>query len=203
MMNISVTNTNYYPLKVDRIELVASILANGTMINNAIPLPASALFGREGTHPRIWVTKDNYKSPIGRGFYGSILFPSRVPTELLMPFTVTYATNPGVGAVDDPLINEIIQLCLSNPVLSPTNNRTTTIAYSATSTVPFLSLFGYRPTLSSQLNINCPLQGLSVPADARLHQRPNSRGSHWQYSEPSGHQHQNHGRETMIGHADS
>ncbi len=88
-----------------------------------------------------------------------MVFPPNVPVQLTVPFTVSYSPNPELGAIADPALNEIIQLCVQNPILSPTNNRTTTIAYSAVNTIAALSWIGYKPTLSNQLNINCPFQG--------------------------------------------
>ncbi|KAJ3253831.1 hypothetical protein HK103_007692 [Boothiomyces macroporosus] len=158
VMNISVTNSNMYHLKVDAIDLNAFILANATEINSQDPSPAESLLG--ATAPtRIYVNNSNMQQKIGNGTFGSILFPPGKTTTFLMNFTVFYSPNQQLGATNDPALNEIIQLCVSDPNVPLGQNRTTTIRYQANTPISIFTAVGYTPSIQNQLNINCPFQG--------------------------------------------
>ena len=45
--------------------------------------------------------------------------------------------------------------------MSPTDNRTSVIAYETVNNLGSLSWLGFRPRISNQMNINCPFQGLA------------------------------------------
>ncbi|KAI8895430.1 hypothetical protein BC833DRAFT_601343 [Globomyces pollinis-pini] len=158
IMNIGVFNPNSYHLKIDELDLNAFTLANSTFINEQIPSPAEGLFGRIDPN-RIKVSNANRETPIGKGTFGTITFPPRTQTNFTMNFTVSYSPNQRLGALNDPGLNEIIQLCVQDPVISPTLNRTTIVKYIATTKIAVLSYIGYTPSLTNQLNINCPFQG--------------------------------------------
>ena len=128
------------------------------MINQQTPSPAETMFSRNA-NPRKYVTNENYKVSIGSGSFDSITFPPNTPVKFQMPFTVMFKTNPQVGALNDPVVNELIQLCIQDPILSPRENRTTTIAYQAINSIKAVSWMGYNPTLENSLKINCPFQG--------------------------------------------
>ena len=154
IMSVTVTNRNFYRLKMDDISIAAFMVSNATMINSAIPAPFEGILSTTGSN-RVPVTQSNFRNKIGSGSHGAITFPPDQPVTFTIPFNVKYSTNPSVTALYDPVINELIQLCIS----PSTDNRTTTIEYSAMNTIKAVSWFGYKPTLSDKLKINCPLQG--------------------------------------------
>lgn len=142
------------------------------MINQADPSPAVSLF-QLPTEKRIWVTNSNYINPIGTGFYGSITFPPNVNTTFIMTLSINYSPGPS-GALkyfiyarntltfmcdSDPTLNEIIQLCVEGD-LNVDSGRRTVISYQAVNSVGALRFIGYNPTMSGQLRIRCPFQGI-------------------------------------------
>ncbi|KAJ3270757.1 hypothetical protein HDV01_007449 [Terramyces sp. JEL0728] len=158
IMNISVSNSNMYHLKVDAIDLNAFIMANATEINSQNPSPAESLLG--ATAPtRIFVNNANMQQKIGNGTFGSIIFPPGKTTTFMMNFTVFYSPNQALGATNDPALNEIIQLCVSDPNVPAGQNRTTIIKYQASTPISIFTAVGYTPNIQNQLNINCPFQG--------------------------------------------
>ena len=129
--------------------------ANGTTINNANPSPATALFGLQSE--RVYVTNENYKNQIGTGSYGSITFPPTVNVTFSMNLNINYSPGP-LGALNDPTLNEMIQLCVEGDPNVDTGRRTT-ISYIAVNSVGLLKYIGYNPTMQNQVKIRCPFQG--------------------------------------------
>lgn len=158
VMNVSVVNTNAYHLKIDKMDLTTFVNANGTAINNANPSPAAALFGIQGN--RVYVTSSNYQNQIGTGSFGSIIFPSNVNTTFTMNLNINYTPGP-LGALNDPTLNEMIQLCVESVGDSP---RRATIAYSVVNSVGILKYIGYNPTIQGSIKIRCPFQGAAQTA---------------------------------------
>jgi hypothetical protein len=131
------------------------------MINAQKPLPAESLFGRVSPTP-FFVDDSNNKGLIGSGNRDEPLtFLPGEETEFTIPFQVQFSPNKEVsflfikyGLVDDPTMNELIQLCLGG---DPT--RKSTIYYEAKTEIKALSWSPFQPTLTGQLNISCPFQG--------------------------------------------
>lgn len=161
VMNVAVQNTNWYHIKVDSIDLQAFLMANGTLINEAIPSPAHALL--TSSEPRVWVTSENFKSLIATGKHGPITFPQGVTVKFNIPLRIQYTPSPTLGLVNDPAFNEIVQLCVDVPSNLSDRDlakaRKTTITYQADNSVGLLRFIGFTPTQSGSFQINCPFQG--------------------------------------------
>ncbi|KAI8898824.1 hypothetical protein BC833DRAFT_657510 [Globomyces pollinis-pini] len=155
IMNVSVKNINYYPLKIESLDLTTYVQANASQINKARPSPAEMILGTHNPNP-IKVSNDNYQQPIGSGKFGVINMPPGQNISFTMNFTVNYTPDAKLGIMNDPAFAEIIQLCVEDPVLSETDTRTTVIYFEAKSEIKVLP---WRPTISGSLRINCPFQG--------------------------------------------
>ena len=85
VLNLTVTNSNYYHLKMDDIMINIFMVSNATMINNAIPGPLENL-GLNAEKTRIPVTQSNYRNQIGIGRYkNGIIFPRNEPIKFQIP----------------------------------------------------------------------------------------------------------------------
>lgn len=161
ILNVSVINTNMYHLKVDKIDVATFVHANGTAINNENPSPATALFGISPTS-RVYVTSSNFQSQIGTGSYGTIIFPPNKNVTFSIQLKINYSPGP-LGALNDPTLNEMIQLCVQGDP-NVDNGRRTTIAYTAVNSVGLLKYIGYNPTMQGSIKIRCPFQGAARTA---------------------------------------
>jgi hypothetical protein len=159
IMNISVKNNNLYQLRIESIDLSAFVMANATLLNRAIPFPAETLFSRI-LENRVRITEQNQKYQIGTGGRKvPIVFPSGREVLFQMLLFISYTPNKQFKTVNDPTLNEIIQLCIAPPVLPQGQNRTTQIRYEAQSDIAALRWLPFRFTTSGDVNINCPFQG--------------------------------------------
>jgi hypothetical protein len=159
-MNISVRNFNSYQLKIEAIDLSAFVMANASQINQVLPFPSEQLFARIEPN-RKKVDDSNRKQKIGTGARKEpITFPPNgQEIQFTMNFKVEYSPNKQLGALNDPAMNEIIQLCVVPPILPPGQNRTTTIRYEAQTDIAALRWSPIKPNVGGELNINCPFQG--------------------------------------------
>jgi hypothetical protein len=174
IMKISVMNSNRYDIAVDNIDLKVCfkfsltfqlfVKANASEINKAIPSPGQTVFTGATETQRIWVTDQNNLQSIGTGVHPKVVFPAGKTKELIMPLKIAYSPNPKFGAVNDPALNEIIQLCVSSDPKIDTDRRTV-IYYEATNTIKSLSWIGFSPVLKNEAKIRCPFQGKKKPSD--------------------------------------
>ena len=155
-MNISVINSNRYQMTIQSLKVSAFIMANISELNSQTPSSAERLFGKVVAN-RLKVDESNNKQLIGRGSRNTpLVFLPGKPFLFSMDFLVAYSPNKKFGnAVNDPALNEIIQLCVEAP-LRPDFNRTSTIRYEAEAEISGLP---FKPLLSGELKINCPFQG--------------------------------------------
>ncbi|KAJ3312682.1 hypothetical protein HDV04_002826 [Boothiomyces sp. JEL0838] len=155
ILDVVVLNHNLYHLKVDSIDLTAYIWANASEINNAGVLPTQEVFGKVNK-TRITVDSSNRQQEIGHGIYSQQqTFLPGVNSTFHIPLRVEYSPNPEYGALNDPALNEILQLCQTERI--PT--RHTTIHYEAYNDISLLKMFGLTPNLRGEISINCPFQG--------------------------------------------
>jgi hypothetical protein len=163
-MNISVRNNNMYHLKIEAIDLTAFVMANASQLNAVVPFPAETLFSRV-LDTRVRITEQNRKQRIGTGNRKEpIVFPPGQEIFFQMQFLVSYSPNKEFKAVNDPALNEIIQLCVAPPILPPGQNRTTQIRYEAQTDIAALRWLPFKPGTSGDININCPFQGAARDA---------------------------------------
>ncbi|KAJ3328595.1 hypothetical protein HDU91_004062, partial [Kappamyces sp. JEL0680] len=155
-MTVAVFNQNSYHLKVDNMDLTIFIAANGTEINNAVPISASNFFGGAPlTHPRPWTTKDNYRQAVAKGQRGTITFPPGTNTTFMLQLAVDFTPT----SLYDPALNEILQgtgwqltlVCnydYVNPQLKSSEwTRTMGIQYEAVNAIGLLKIIGFSPTV--------------------------------------------------------
>ncbi|KAJ3320553.1 hypothetical protein HDV06_005176 [Boothiomyces sp. JEL0866] len=155
ILDVVVLNHNLYHLKVENIDLTAYIWANASEINNAGVLPTQEVFGKVNA-TRIIVDSSNRQQEIGRGVYPQeLIFQPGVNFTFQIPMRVEYSPSPVFGALNDPALNEILQLCQTERI--PT--RHTTIHYEAYNDISLMKLFGLTPNLRGEIHINCPFQG--------------------------------------------
>jgi hypothetical protein len=76
-----------------------------------------------------------------------------------MNLNINYS--PGrLGALNDPTLNEMIQLCVEGDT-NVDSGRRTTISYVAVNSVGLLKYIGYNPTMRNTIKIRCQFQGIS------------------------------------------
>jgi hypothetical protein len=140
-------------------------MANASQLNARVPSSAESLLGRVIPN-RLTVNDDNRKQPIGAGIKNEpLVFPAGKSTGFQLEFLVKYSPNKKYGnAVNDPALNEIIQLCVEAPLI-PGSDRSTTIRYETKADIAALRfLGGLVPNPSGELKIKCPLQGAAREA---------------------------------------
>ena len=139
-------------------------MANASELNSRVPSSAELLFGRVVSN-RLKVDGSNNKQLIGRGNRNTpLVFLPGKAMVFSLDFLVSYSPNKQFGnAVNDPALNEIIQLCVEAPLI-PGYNRTTTIRYEAEADIGALRWLPVKPLLSGELKINCPFQGAARQA---------------------------------------
>ena len=72
-----------------------------------------------------------------------------------MPLEIDYRPRKDLGgAVNDPTLNELIQLCVSGD-----STRKSVIYYEAENEIPALSFLGVKPVTTGYGQIACPFQG--------------------------------------------
>ncbi|KAI8832694.1 hypothetical protein BC829DRAFT_88340 [Chytridium lagenaria] len=74
-----------------------------------------------------------------------------------MDFSLFYSPDPQLGLLEDPTFKEFCDVC--GITLDTVKNRAAKVSYSAQSTVSFLKSFGYKPDISGQIQIRCPIRG--------------------------------------------
>ncbi|KAJ3112281.1 hypothetical protein HDU96_004725 [Phlyctochytrium bullatum] len=153
-LNISCVNSNLYRFKLDSIDLDTFLSVNTTAIAQE-PSPQT-LGSLALLVPR--VTPDpNYKAnlnpKVGSGNRTTIDFPPGKNVTFLMNLVVEYRPDPNLGLLKDPAFAELLGVCgvLSN------KPRPAKISYVTTTRVNLLTKFGYTPTISDQIFINCPV----------------------------------------------
>ncbi|KAI8898829.1 hypothetical protein BC833DRAFT_588267 [Globomyces pollinis-pini] len=156
ILNITLYNPNRYHMKIEDIDLNMYIMANASQINAAVPSPAELVLGTHNAAP-VRVNKNNLKRPVGTSNYTNLYLPSFQNTTITMTLDISYSPDPKVGLLNDPAFNEILQICVFDTVLSPTDNRTTLINYDAYNRIQILPFF--EPVVSGETRINCPFQG--------------------------------------------
>jgi hypothetical protein len=119
--------------------------------------PAERIFARQNPKKQNY-TNDNSVQKIGTGTFGAMTFPRNVNRTFIMNFTVSYTPSADRGALNDPAMNEIIQLCVDAPD-TRFGRRTSLITYQATAGLRPLSSIGLAPKLGGSIRINCPFQG--------------------------------------------
>jgi hypothetical protein len=136
------------------------VQANHTLLNLALretgQTPAERIFSRQNPKQQNY-TVENSKQLIGRGSFGSMTFPEGVNRTFIMNLTISYTPSPDRGALNDPAMNEIIQLCVDNDTRF--GRRTTLIGYEAFTDIKPLSSLGLAPKFDGSIRINCPFQG--------------------------------------------
>ncbi|KAJ3320551.1 hypothetical protein HDV06_005174 [Boothiomyces sp. JEL0866] len=157
VMNISVVNSNRYHFKLEEIDMTAYVVANASQIDAIVPYTAETVFGKiipDGQ--RVKVTGSNNQVKVGFGSKkGPLIFPPGQNITFQMDFTAQYiAPTDYTAALNDPLMNEILQLCYFQ---DPT--RHTTIHYETSNDISMLKYIGVTPNTSGDLSINCPFQG--------------------------------------------
>jgi hypothetical protein len=101
------------------------------------------------------VDDSNNKNKIGSSVRKEpIRFEAGQETTFKMPFFVVFSPNQEYGVLNDPSLNEIIQLCLGGA-----EKRTTTIRYEAKTDIAALRWSPIKPSVGGELKINCPFQG--------------------------------------------
>ncbi|KAJ3312680.1 hypothetical protein HDV04_002824 [Boothiomyces sp. JEL0838] len=157
VMNISVVNSNSYHFKVEEIDMTAYVMANASQINSIIPYTTETVFNKVlNESQRVKVSSSNNKIKVGYGSYKKpLIFPPHQNITFQMDFTAEYvAPTNMIDALNDPLMNEILQLCyLQDPT------RHTTIHYETSNDISALKYIGVTPNTSGDLSINCPFQG--------------------------------------------
>ncbi|KAJ3270758.1 hypothetical protein HDV01_007450 [Terramyces sp. JEL0728] len=157
VMNISVLNTNKYHFKLESIDMTAYVMANASQINADGTLITETVFNKLiPTGQRVKVDSSNNKVKVGYGKKnGPLTFPAGKNVTFTMDFKATYTAPTNiVDALNDPLMNEILQLCyLQDPT------RHTTIHYETSNDISMLKYIGVTPNTSGDLSINCPFQG--------------------------------------------
>jgi hypothetical protein len=73
-----------------------------------------------------------------------------------MPLQISYEPYAG-GAVNDPSLNEMVQLCI---MADSKSDRRTVIYYEATNDISAVKWLGYNPVISGEIRIRCPFQGI-------------------------------------------
>jgi hypothetical protein len=128
------------------------VVANAAEINKNNPSPAELVL--QHVDPTIFVVDDsNKKNLIGTGEKKIISFKPRESTTFKMDFFVYYSPSKKYGTVNDPTLNELIQLCINPPP-----GRVTKIQYQADVDIASLRWIPFKPKLTGELNINCPFQ---------------------------------------------
>lgn len=72
-----------------------------------------------------------------------------------MPLTISYKPS-SLGAINDPALNEMVQLCIFSDGES---DRRTVIYYEAQNDIAAVRWFGYNPVITGEIRIRCPFQG--------------------------------------------
>ncbi|KAJ3115923.1 hypothetical protein HDU96_010869 [Phlyctochytrium bullatum] len=162
-MNISCFNENLYDLKVESINLQANVEVNATAVNQARRprdmIPQSIIGAPPARDPNY---KPSGSRPIGVGSQSLIVFPAKKNKTFEMDFAINYTPDSQLGLLEDPTFVEFMNSC---GVTQPQGRqRPTRISYSAVTTVSFLRFFGYRPEITSQIFINCPVDTDTIVA---------------------------------------
>jgi hypothetical protein len=136
------------------------VKANQSLLNLAIretgQTPAERIFSRPNPKKQNF-TDSNSRQDIGKGKFGAMTFRSGINQTFIMNFTVAYSPSKEFGALNDPALNEVIQLCVEGDTRF--GRRTTVIGYEAKVDLRPLSSIGLAPKLSNEIRINCPFQG--------------------------------------------
>ncbi|KAJ3214157.1 hypothetical protein HDU67_002017 [Dinochytrium kinnereticum] len=159
-MNLSVYNKNLYDLKVEMVDLKAYLNINETRIKGGQkPKDLDKLTLFVGPPP---VGRDPKYIPslnplLGVGNKTSLVFPARKNMTFEMDFILSYTPDPQLGLVEDPTFMEFCDVCgITNDVVQ---ERPAQVSYHAISTVSFLKSFGYKPDISGNIMIKCPIRG--------------------------------------------
>lgn len=107
IMTVQVSNTNYYHMKVDSIEVEAFISANISEINKG---PGAGIIVPGETARRVFRQSDSTVK-IGKATHGPVSFPSKQNVVFTMNFTVIYTPDQTRELKDDVIFNEISQSC--------------------------------------------------------------------------------------------
>ncbi|KAI8927726.1 hypothetical protein BC831DRAFT_451370 [Entophlyctis helioformis] len=140
-MNVSVVNSNRYSMRVETIDLTASLMANVTQLKGV----------RLGFNSAPLNPKEGEGRSVGGGLRATpITFPPTQNTTFQMDFNLAYETTPDF--VDDLAFAELLQGC--GFLYAP--RRPMRVEYRANAVVDFFRRFGYTPRFVDDLNVNCP-----------------------------------------------
>ncbi|KAJ3229251.1 hypothetical protein HDU81_005516 [Chytriomyces hyalinus] len=166
-MELGTYNPNSYDMSVESIDLLARLTVNTSYVG--VPLKTTpltsfgalvAMVGKAPTPPAGYT--GDFNAVIGTSKYGAIVFPAKATINYTMVFLLDFTPDPKLGLLADPTINEIASACGITDRKNGT--RPLAIHYDATSVIPALKPFGFAPTLSNDLHINCPFSKSQIDA---------------------------------------
>jgi hypothetical protein len=132
-------------------------MANATEINSQNPNPVRSAINLSTATP-LKIDDKNNKGLIGTGLQKTPLtFDSGQVTKFNLPLMVNYKPDPKYGLYDDPTMNELLQLCVA-----PAPGRRTKIYYEATLEIKAISWSPFKPKITGEIPINCPLDRAAV-----------------------------------------
>jgi hypothetical protein len=100
---------------------------------------------------------DDYQ--IGQSISKNVNFPKRETTALSVILEIEYTPNPEYGLLNDPSLGEVLRICSDN---GRKLKDTMKIVNYIDIEIGILSIFGYRPRITRDVDIKCPISSAAL-----------------------------------------
>ncbi|KAJ8329794.1 hypothetical protein BDV3_003979 [Batrachochytrium dendrobatidis] len=163
-VSFSFDNPNKFPIKVNQLKLTAQLAPDFNQLQSSPSIQQMINFSETNNkssavnnNNMAVVSHDAKEQQAGLGIKSDLELLPKQQTSSDLQLNFNYTPNPSTGLLKDPALAEILQAC---GVAG--QRRPMSLQYTATTNIDIFKQFGYVPSFSNTIQLNCPFDDASV-----------------------------------------